>query len=67
MRRDPSARLPISIGEQIMSKAQQVFEAIMRASGDRDFSRNSKGNYNNVNVQTKWKYFQLGWEMRGAQ
>ena len=46
-----------------MSKAQKVFEAIMRTKGHQDFEQ-TKGRYNNPGLQTRWGYFQLGWEMR---
>ena len=49
-----------------MSKAQQVFEAMMRAKNYTDFS-NTKGRYNSPALQTRWNYFLLGWEMRGVQ
>jgi hypothetical protein len=46
-----------------MSKAQQVFEAIMRVKGHTDFNmKNSK--YLVGGLQTRWVYFQMGWEMR---
>ena len=49
-----------------MTKAQQVFEAMMRAKGHTDFSM-AKGRYSNTTLQTRWNYFLLGWEMRGVQ
>jgi len=48
-----------------MNKAQQVFEAMMRAKGYTDFAQ-TKGRYDNPSVQTRWNYFLLGWEMRGV-
>jgi hypothetical protein len=48
-----------------MTKAQRVFEAIMRTKGHTDFSQH-KGRYTNANLQTRWNYFQMGWEMAGA-
>jgi hypothetical protein len=48
-----------------MSKAQQVFEAMMRAKSYTDFS-GTKGRYNNPALQTRWNYFLMGWEMRGV-
>ena len=48
-----------------MSKAQTVFEALMRGKGHSDFSQEN-GRYNNPNLQTRWNYFQMGWEMRGV-
>jgi hypothetical protein len=49
-----------------MNKAQQVFEAMMRAKGYTDFS-GAKGRYSSSTLQTRWNYFLLGWEMRGVQ
>jgi hypothetical protein len=45
-----------------MTKAQKVFEAIMRTKGHTDFAQDGS-RYTNVNLQTRWNYFQLGWEM----
>jgi hypothetical protein len=45
-----------------MSKAQKMFEAIMRTKGHTDFSKEN-GRYNNPSLQTRWNYFQMGWEM----
>jgi hypothetical protein len=47
-----------------MSKAQKMFEAIMRTKGHTDFSMNKTGKYNVPALQVRWGYFQLGWEMR---
>lgn len=52
--------------EEHMSKAQQVFEAMMRAKGYTDFTA-TKGRYSVPALQTRWNYFLLGWEMRGVQ
>lgn len=46
-----------------MTQAQKVFEAIMRTKGHTDFQM-VKGRYTNPSMQTRWSYFQLGWEMR---
>lgn len=43
-----------------------LFEALMRANGYEDFSLNPHGRYNNNSIQTRWKYFLLGWEMRAT-
>ena len=48
-----------------MSKAQTVFEALMRSKGHTDFEQ-TKGRYSNTNLQIRWNYFQMGWEMRGV-
>jgi hypothetical protein len=50
-------------GEE-MSKAQRMFESIMRTKGHNEFEMNSTGKYVNGALQTRWLYFQLGWEMR---
>jgi len=49
-----------------MTKAQQVFEAMMRSKGYTDFNQ-VKGKYTNPSVVVRWNYFLLGWEMRGVQ
>lgn len=48
-----------------MSQAQRTFEAIMRTRGHADFSQ-VKNRYINPSLQTRWNYFQMGWEMRGV-
>ena len=48
-----------------MAKAQKVFEAIMRTKGHTDFAQDGS-RYTNTNLQTRWNYFQLGWEMAGV-
>jgi uncharacterized protein YchJ len=48
-----------------MTKAQRMFEAIMRTKGHIDFVQ-EKGRYVNINLQTRWNYFQMGWEMKEA-
>jgi hypothetical protein len=45
-----------------MTKAQKVFEAIMRTKGHTDFAQDGS-RYANPGLQTRWNYFQLGWEM----
>jgi hypothetical protein len=49
-----------------MTKAQEVFEAVMRGKGHDDFSKSSTGRYLNSGLQVRWPMFLLGWEMRGA-
>ena len=49
-----------------MNNPRTVFEAIMRSKGHADFTRDKHDRYNNANMQTRWNYFLLGWEMRGA-
>ena len=49
-----------------MSKAQAMFEAIMRSKGFTDFAMSGTGKYTTPSMQTRWNYFQLGWEMRGV-
>lgn len=46
-----------------MTKAQQVFEALMRIKGHDNFDMR-KGRYSVPALQMRWSYFQLGWEMR---
>ena len=49
-----------------MTKEQQVFEAIMRSKGQTNFAKTQTGRYVLPAIQTRWVYFQLGWEMRGV-
>jgi hypothetical protein len=49
-----------------MTQEQKVFEALMTAKGYTDFTQ-VKGRYVNPGVQTRWNYFQLGWQLRGVQ
>lgn len=46
-----------------MTQAQKVFEAIQRSKGHTDFSIGASGKYNSPQLQVRWNYFQLGWEM----
>lgn len=46
--------------------AQKMFEALMRSKGHTDFSKDKNNRYANLSLQTRWNYFLLGWEMRGA-
>jgi hypothetical protein len=50
-----------------MKDPRQSFEALMRGSGysDKELEKNEKGTYILGSVHTRWKYFLLGWEMRG--
>ena len=48
-----------------MNEAQKVFETLMRANGYSEAELKHKGQgYANSNIQTRWKYFYLGWGMR---
>ena len=49
-----------------MTQAQKTFEAIMMASGNYDFSKVKNGRYAVASLQTRWRYFLLGWELRGT-
>lgn len=46
----------------MMDKARQVFEAFMRSKG-REVHWDGK-TYNTPNIQTKWRYFLIGWTQR---
>jgi hypothetical protein len=46
-----------------MTQAQKVFEALMLGKGYIDLSKKKDGNYSQVNIQTRWNYFRLGWNM----
>jgi hypothetical protein len=53
-----------------MTQAQKVFEALMLAKGYTDLSKalnKTNFRYMNPSVQTRWNYFQLGWQLRGVQ
>jgi hypothetical protein len=49
-----------------MSKAQQVFEALMRSKGHTDFDQSKSGKYITPAMQVRWTYFRMGWEMKGV-
>ena len=46
-----------------MTKAQKMFEAIMRTKGHTDFAMRGD-EYVNGGLQTRWIYFRMGWEMK---
>ena len=48
-----------------MKDPRKTFEALMRANGYDNLDKNEKGYYVAPSVQTRWKYFLLGWEMKG--
>jgi len=50
-----------------MTEAQKTFEAVMRSNGKTDFKKSDKGRYLDSAMQTRWRYFQMGWELRGAR
>lgn len=50
-----------------MSEAQKTFEAFMRSNGKKDFTKSDKGRYKDEAMQTRWRYFNMGWELRGAR
>ena len=45
-----------------MSRAQQMFEAMMHTNGFTSFEMKN-GRYLAANIQVRWKFFQLGWNM----
>jgi len=49
-----------------MTQAQKTFESIMMANGHNDFTKAKNGRYAVPSLQTRWKYFLLGWELRGT-
>jgi hypothetical protein len=49
-----------------MSKAQAIFEALMRSKGHTNFDMNKHGKYTIPSLQMRWSYFQLGWEMKAV-
>ena len=48
-----------------MTEARQVFEAMMRGNGHADLTRTGNS-YNVPSLQTRWRYFLLGWEVARA-
>jgi hypothetical protein len=50
-----------------MEIARQTFEILMLGNGFSDFEILPNGNYKNSGVQTRWRYFLLGWQMRGLK
>ena len=50
-----------------MTMAQKEFEAVMRSSGHKNFKKTPTGKYVVPSLQTRWKYFLLGWELRGTK
>jgi hypothetical protein len=46
----------------MMHKARQVFEVFMLSKGKKVHWDGSK--YNTPNIQTKWRYFLIGWMQR---
>ena len=46
-----------------MTKAQQMFEAIMQSKGHNDFHKSATGKYLVPSIQTRWVYFKMGWNM----
>jgi hypothetical protein len=45
-----------------MQKARQVFESLLRSKGLDPVWNGSR--YQTANIQTKWRYFLLGWSMK---
>ncbi len=60
---DKSVELVPDNQSHTMPKAQQVFEALMRAKGHTEFSMD-KGRYKNNSLRVRWSYFHMGWSMR---
>lgn len=46
----------------MMHKARQVFETFMLSKGKQVHWDGNK--YNTANIQTKWRYFLIGWMQR---
>lgn len=47
-----------------MTHCQKIFEATMRVKGHTNFGKTEVGRYIVPALQTRWIYFQMGWEMR---
>jgi len=51
-----------------MNEAMKVFETLMRANGYSATELKRKGQaYASSSIQTRWKYFYFGWEMRSMK
>jgi hypothetical protein len=50
-----------------MTEPQKAFEAMMRVNGKQDLEKNKHGKYANTSVQVRWRYFLMGWELRGTR
>jgi hypothetical protein len=50
-----------------MNEAKKSFEAVMRSNGKTNFSMTNTGKYVDAALQTRWRYFLMGWELRGAR
>ena len=51
-------------GKQMMEKAREKFESILAAKG-KDVPVWDGRRYENINIQTYWRWFLLGWTMQG--
>lgn len=47
-----------------MDDARKVFEALLLSKG-RDLPSWNGKKYSNINIQTYWRWFFIGWQMRG--
>jgi hypothetical protein len=50
-----------------MNEAKKSFEAIMRSNGKTNFAMTKTDKYADAALQTRWRYFLMGWELRGAR
>ena len=48
-----------------MNEARRIFEALLATKGKTDL-RWSGRKYENRNIQTYWRWFYLGWTMKGS-
>lgn len=48
-----------------MDEARQVFEALMAAKGKAP--RWDGKRYDSINIQTYWRWFYLGWSLKGSK
>ena len=47
-------------------EARQVFETLLMSKG-RKIPKWNGSRYENVNIQTYWRWFLLGWSMKGIK
>jgi hypothetical protein len=45
-----------------LEKCREIFEALMASKGRINLKRKGQG-YENANIQTKFRYFMLGWKL----
>ena len=52
--------------EGLNINCRRIFEAIMRTKGHTNFTITETGRYTVPSLQTRWTYFEMGWELAKA-